>query len=205
MDLQVQNAKGDAKLTVSDAAFGRDFNEGLVHQAVVSFLAGARAGTRGHKSRSTASGGGIKPWRQKGTGRARSGTIRSPIWKGGGKTFAISGGQDHSVKLNKKMYRAAMQSILSELVRQDRLIVVEDLAVGQAKTKELVEKLSGLGIDSSVLLVTESDDINLFLAARNLHKVEVEDVDGINPVNLVGSEKVIFTSEAIKRVEELLG
>lgn len=205
MDLQVQSAKGEATLTVSDAAFARDFNEGLVHQAVVSFLAGARAGTRGHKSRSTASGGGIKPWRQKGTGRARSGTIRSPIWKGGGKTFAIAGGQDHSNKLNKKMYRAAMQSILSELVRQERLIIVDDFVVDAPKTKLLVAKLAELGVDSNVLLVTESDDINLFLAARNLHRVDVEDVDGINPVNLVGSDKVVMTSEAIKRVEELLG
>ena len=138
MDLQVQNAKKGAKLTVSDEAFGREFNEGLVHQAVVGYLAGARAGTRGHKNRSAASGGGIKPWRQKGTGRARSGTIRSPIWKGGGKTFAITGGQDFSQKLNRKMYKAAMQSILSELVRQERLVIVEDIKLDSPKTKGLV-------------------------------------------------------------------
>ncbi|NOY65921.1 MAG: 50S ribosomal protein L4 [Gammaproteobacteria bacterium] len=205
MDLQVQNAKKGAKLTVSDAAFGRDFNEGLVHQAVVGYLAAGRAGTRGHKSRSTASGGGIKPWRQKGTGRARSGTIRSPIWKGGGKTFAMTGVQDHSTKLNKKMYKAAMQSILSELVRQERLTVVEDITVDSPKTKALLAQLSGLGIGNKVLIVTEKDDINLFLAARNLPYVEIEDVAGINPVNLVGSEQVVMTSAAIKRVEELLG
>ncbi len=205
MDLQMQNAKGNAKLTVSDAAFGREFNEGLVHQAVVGYLATARAGTRGHKSRSTASGGGIKPWRQKGTGRARSGTIRSPIWKGGGKTFAISGGQDHSVKLNKKMYRAAMQSILSELVRQERLVVIEDLTLDTPKTKDLLAKMSVLGVGEKALIVTESDNLNLFLAARNLPYVEVEDVAGLNPVNLVGAEQVIMTEAAIKRVEELLG
>jgi large subunit ribosomal protein L4 len=205
MDLPMQNTKGKKKLTVSDAAFGREFNEGLVHQAVVGFLAGARAGTRGHKSRSTASGGGIKPWRQKGTGRARSGTIRSPIWKGGGKTFAISGGQDHSVKLNKKMYRAAMQSILSELVRQDRLVVTDEIKLDEPKTKTLLAKMADMGIGDKVLIVTESDDLNLFLAARNLPYVEIEDVAGLNPVNLVGAEKVIMTTEAIKRVEELLG
>jgi len=205
MDLQVQNAKGDAKLSVSDAAFGRDFNEGLVHQAVVGYMASARAGTRGHKSRSTASGGGIKPWRQKGTGRARSGTIRSPIWKGGGKTFAISGGQDFSKKLNKKMYRAAMQSILSELVRQERLVVVEDINLEAPKTKDLLAKLSDLGLGNKVLIVTEADDVNLYLAARNIPYVEIEDVAGLNPVNLVGSERVVMTAEAVKRVEELLG
>jgi len=205
MDLQVQNAKKGTKLTVSDAAFSRDFNEGLVHQAVVGYLAAARAGTRGHKSRSTASGGGIKPWRQKGTGRARSGTIRSPIWKGGGKTFAMTGVQDHSKKLNKKMYKAAMQSILSELVRQERLIIVEDIKIDAPKTKDLIAKLSDLGIGNKVLIVTEADDINLFLAARNLPYVQVEDAAGLNPVNLVGSEQVVMTTEVVKRVEELLG
>ena len=205
MDLQMQKAKGNAKLTVSDAAFGREFNEGLVHQAVVGFLATARAGTRGHKSRSTASGGGIKPWRQKGTGRARSGTIRSPIWKGGGKTFAISGGQDHSVKLNRKMYRAAMQSILSELVRQERLVVIEDITIDAPKTKALLAKMADLGVGEKVLIVTESDNLNLFLAARNLPYVEVEDVAGLNPFNLVGAEQVVMTEAAVKRVEELLG
>ncbi|HEC29127.1 MAG TPA: 50S ribosomal protein L4 [Gammaproteobacteria bacterium] len=205
MDLQVQKARGKGKLSVSDAAFGRDFNEGLVHQAVVGYMATGRAGTRGHKSRSTARGGGVKPWRQKGTGRARSGTIRSPIWKGGGKTFAVSSVQDFSRKLNKKMYRAAMQSILSELVRQERLTVVEDIKVDSPKTKALVTKLKDLGIDNKVLIVTESDDVNLYLAARNLPYVEIEDVAGLNPVNLVGSEHIVMTSGAVKLVEELLG
>jgi large subunit ribosomal protein L4 len=204
MDLQVLNAKGDAKINVSDVAFGREFNEGLVHQAVVAFLAGARAGTRAQKNRSAVSGGGAKPWRQKGTGRARAGTIRSPLWRSGGVTFAARP-QDHSQKINKKMYRAAMQTILSELVRQDRLVVVEDFKVDAPRTKDLVSKMNDLGVTGKVLIVTESDDINLFLAARNLHKVDIEDVAGLNPVNLVGSEKVIMTSDAIKRVEEMLG
>jgi large subunit ribosomal protein L4 len=204
MDLQMINAKGDAKMSVSEAAFGREFNEGLIHQAVVTYLAGARAGTRGHKNRAAVRGGGAKPWRQKGTGRARAGTIRSPLWRGGGKTFAATN-QDHSKKMNKKMYRAAMQAILSELVRQDRLVVVEEFKVDSPKTKDLLKKLNGIGINDNVLLVTEDDDVNLYLAARNLAKVDVEDVAGLNPVNLVGSDKVVMTAAAVKRVEELLG
>ena len=204
MDLQMINAKGNAKMSVSEAAFGREFNEGLIHQAVVTYLAGARAGTRGHKNRAAVRGGGAKPWRQKGTGRARAGTIRSPLWRGGGKTFAATN-QDHSKKMNKKMYRAAMQAILSELVRQDRLVVVEEFKVDSPKTKDLLKKLNGIGINDNVLLVTEDDDVNLYLAARNLAKVDVEDVAGLNPVNLVGSDKVVMTAAAVKRVEELLG
>ena len=204
MDLQMINAKGNAKMSVSEAAFGREFNEGLIHQAVVTYLAGARAGTRGHKNRAAVRGGGAKPWRQKGTGRARAGTIRSPLWRGGGKTFAATN-QDHSKKMNKKMYRAAMQAILSELVRQDRLVVVEEFKVDSPKTKDLIKKLNGIGINDNVLLVTEDDDVNLYLAARNLNKVDVEDVAGLNPVNLVGSDKVVMTAAAVKRVEELLG
>jgi len=204
MDLQMINAKGNAKMSVSEAAFGREFNEGLIHQAVVTYLAGARAGTRGHKNRAAVRGGGAKPWRQKGTGRARAGTIRSPLWRGGGKTFAATN-QDHSKKMNKKMYRAAMQAILSELVRQDRLVVVEEFKVDSPKTKDLLKKLNGIGINDNVLLVTEDDDVNLYLAARNLGKVDVEDVAGLNPVNLVGSDKVVMTAAAVKRVEELLG
>lgn len=204
MDLQMINAKGNAKMSVSEAAFGREFNEGLIHQAVVTYLAGARAGTRGHKNRAAVRGGGAKPWRQKGTGRARAGTIRSPLWRGGGKTFAATN-QDHSRKMNKKMYRAAMQAILSELVRQDRLVVIEEFKVDSPKTKDLIKKLNGIGVNDNVLLVTEDDDVNLYLAARNLAKVDVEDVAGLNPVNLVGSDKVVMTAAAVKRVEELLG
>jgi large subunit ribosomal protein L4 len=200
MELQLVN-KG-ATVQVSEAAFGAEFKEGLIHQVVTAYLAGARAGTRGHKNRAAVSGGGAKPWRQKGTGRARAGTIRSPLWRGGGKTFAAVP-QDHSQKVNKKMYRAAMRSILSELVRQDRLVVVEDFAVDNPKTKGMVAKLNELSLDR-VLIVTESPDENLYLAARNLHKVDVVDPMEINPVNLVGAEKILITVPAIKKIEERL-
>lgn len=200
MDLQLHN--GNDKVAVSDAVFARDFNEGLVHQAVVSYLAGARAGTRAQKSRSDVRGGGAKPWRQKGTGRARAGTIRSPIWRSGGTTFAASP-QDHSVKLNKKMYRAAIRSILSELVRQDRLLVVEDVTVDAPKTKQLVAKLNGMELEK-VLIVTETGDENLYLSARNLLNVGVTDVSGLTPVDLVGAEKILATVGAVRAIEEWL-
>ena len=200
MDLQLHKAKD--KLAVSDDVFGRVFNEGLVHQAVVSYLAGARSGTRAQKSRSAVRGGGAKPWRQKGTGRARAGTIRSPIWRSGGKTFAATP-QDHSVKLNRKMYRAAIRSILSELLRQDRLLVVEDIKVDAPKTKSLVAKLADLDLDS-VTIVTETGDENLYLSARNLSKVGVTDVAGVSPVDLVGAEKVLMTVVAVRAIEEWL-
>lgn len=211
MELQMANKKG-AGLQVSDKIFGRDFNEGLVHQAVVAHLAGGRAGTRAQKNRSDVRGGGAKPWRQKGTGRARAGTIRSPIWRGGGITFAARP-QDHSQKLNKKMYKAAMQSILSELVRQERLIIVKEFSVTSPKTKDLVVMLNGLGLgyDSKstgprarILIVTEDADVNLFLAARNLPYIDVEDLAGLNPVNLVGSEKILMTEASVKGLEEKL-
>lgn len=200
MDLQLHN--GNEKVAVSDAVFARDFNEGLVHQAVVSFLAGARAGTRAQKSRSQVRGGGAKPWRQKGTGRARAGTIRSPIWRSGGQTFAATP-QDHSVKLNKKMYRAAIRSILSELVRQDRMLVVEDITVDSAKTKQLSAKLNDMGLEK-VLIVTETGDENLYLSARNLLNVGVTDVSGLTPVDLVGAEKILATVGAVRAIEEWL-
>ncbi|MCW8957273.1 MAG: 50S ribosomal protein L4 [Gammaproteobacteria bacterium] len=200
MDLQLHN--GNDKVAVSDAVFARDFNEGLVHQAVVSFLAGARAGTRAQKSRSDVSGGGAKPWRQKGTGRARAGTIRSPIWRSGGTTFAATP-QDHSVKLNRKMYRAAIRSILSELVRQDRLLLVEDVTVDSPKTKQLAAKLNDMGLQK-VLIVTETGDENLYLSARNLLNVGVTDVAGLTPVDLVGAEKVLATVGAVRAIEEWL-
>jgi large subunit ribosomal protein L4 len=206
MELQVLSTKGESKVAVSDVIFGRDFNEGLVHQAVTAYLAAARAGTSAQKTRSEVRGGGIKPWRQKGTGRARAGTIRSPIWTGGGVTFA-SKTRDYTQKLNKKMYRAAMQSVLSELVRQDRLVSVEDLTVETHKTSELVSKLKELGLDPKqrLLIITEDANDNLFLAARNIPYVVVEDAAGLNPVNLVGADKVVMTSAAVKQVEELLG
>ena len=186
---------------VSDTAFGREFNEALVHQVVVSYMAGARQGTRAQKTRSEVNGGGRKPYRQKGTGRARAGTIRSPIWRGGGATFAAKP-QDHSKKVNKKMYRGAMQAILSELVRQDRLIVAEEFAIDAPKTKAFAAKLKDLDLTRALIVVEEVSD-NLYLASRNLKDVEVIDVQGVNPVNLIGSEKVLFTVGALKKAEEL--
>ncbi|MCY1299024.1 50S ribosomal protein L4 [compost metagenome] len=165
-------------------------------------MAGGRQGTRAQKTRSEVSGGGKKPWRQKGTGRARAGTIRSPIWRSGGTTFAAKP-QDHSQKLNKKMYRAAMRSILSELVRQERLVVVEDFAVDAPKTKTLLGKLNGLGL-TDVLIVSEGVDQNLYLAARNLPHVDVRDVQGSDPVSLIAYDKVLITVSAVKKFEELL-
>lgn len=199
MELMV---KGADALTVSETTFGREFNEALVHQVVVAYAAGARQGTRAQKTRSEVSGGGAKPWRQKGTGRARSGTIRSPIWRTGGVTFAAKP-QDHSQKVNKKMYRGALKSILSELVRQDRLIVVDNFSVEAPKTKELVAKLKELELND-VLIVTGEVDENLFLAARNLYKVDARDVAGIDPVSLVAFDKVLMTAAAVKQVEEML-
>ena len=199
MELMV---KGADALTVSETTFGREFNEALVHQVVVAFAAGARQGTRAQKTRSEVSGGGAKPWRQKGTGRARAGTIRSPIWRTGGVTFAAKP-QDHSQKVNKKMYRGAMKSILSELVRQERLIVVDNFSVEAPKTKELVAKLKELELND-VLIVTGEVDENLFLAARNLYKVDARDVAGIDPVSLIAFNKVLMTADAVKQVEEML-
>jgi large subunit ribosomal protein L4 len=200
MELVLKDAQ--SALEVSDATFGREFNEALVHQVVVAYAAGARQGTRAQKNRSDVRGGGKKPWRQKGTGRARSGTIRSPIWVGGGVTFAARP-QDHSQKVNKKMYRGAIKSILSELVRQDRLIVVENFAVEAPKTKELKAKLNDMDL-KDVLIITEELDENLFLAARNLYKVDVRDVQGIDPVSLIAFDKVLVTAAAVKKIEESL-
>ena len=201
MELALKDASG--ALEVSETTFGLEFNEALVHQVVVAYAAGARAGTRAQKTRSEVSGGGAKPWRQKGTGRARAGTTRGPIWRTGGVTFAAKP-QDHSQKVNRKMYRGAIKSILSELVRQERLVVVENFTVETPKTKELVAKLNGLEL-KDVLIVTPEVDENLFLSARNLYKVDVRDVDGIDPVSLVGFEKVLMTATAVKQLEEMLG
>ncbi|MEI6896873.1 MAG: 50S ribosomal protein L4 [Psychromonas sp.] len=200
MELVLKDAQ--SALEVSDATFGREFNEALVHQVVVAYAAGARQGTRAQKNRSDVRGGGKKPWRQKGTGRARAGTIRSPIWVGGGVTFAARP-QDHSQKVNKKMYRGAVRSILSELVRQDRLIVVENFSVSAPKTKELKAKLKEMEL-KDVLIITEELDENLFLAARNLYKVDVRDVQGIDPVSLIAFDKVVVTASAVKKIEESL-
>ena len=188
--------------SLSEDAFGRDYNEALVHQSVVTYLAGGRQGTVQQKTRSDVRGGGRKPWRQKGTGRALSGTIRSPIWRGGGVTFAARP-RDFSKKLNKKMYKGAMRCILSELVRQNRLVVVDDFVVDTHKTKELVSKLREFGLDN-VLIVSESVEQNLYLATRNLHKVDVLDALGLDPVSLIGYENVLMTVSAVKKVEEML-
>ncbi len=193
---------GNGTVSVSDETFGKEFNEALVHQTVVTYMAGARQGTVQQKTRSDVRGGGRKPWRQKGTGRARAGTTRSPIWRSGGVTFAARP-QDHSRKLNRKMYRGAMRCILSELLRQDRLIIVEQFALDSHKTKDLASKLKEFALDN-VLIVAEEVAENLYLAARNLHNVDVLDVAGLDPVSLIGFEKVMMTVPALKKVEEML-
>ena len=195
-----QGAKGT--LAVSEVAFGKEFNQDLVHQAVVAYMAASRQGSKAQKTRSDVSGGGKKPWRQKGTGRARAGTIRSPIWRTGGVTFAARP-RDYEQKLNKKMYRAALRCIVSELHRQDRLVVVEEFDLDAPKTKGLVQKLAQYDI-SKALIVSEEVSENLYLASRNLHKVDVRDVQAIDPVSLVDAEKVVFTVAAIKKLEEAL-
>jgi large subunit ribosomal protein L4 len=204
MELKIVSPAGAAgTLNVSEVAFGREFNQDLVHQAVVAYMAGSRQGTKAQLTRAEVRGGGKKPWRQKGTGRARAGTIRSPIWRGGGATFAAKP-RDHDQKLNKKMYRAALQCILSELNRQDRLVVVQDFDIDAPKTKSLVQKLAQYNL-SEALIVTEEMSENLFLASRNLYKVGVSDVQGVDPVSLIGFDKVIMTVSALKKFEEILG
>lgn len=187
---------------VSEAAFGREYNEALVHQVVVAHLAGARQGSRAQKSRSEVRGGGRKPWRQKGTGRARAGTIRSPIWRSGGVTFAAKP-QDHSQKVNRKMYRGALRCILSELVRQERLVVCDSFSVEAPKTRGLLAKLKDLDL-RNVLIVAEEVEENLYLAARNLKDVDVRDVGAIDPVSLLNHDKVLITVGALKKLEEAL-
>jgi large subunit ribosomal protein L4 len=194
---------GGKKINVSDATFGRDFSEALVHQVVTAYMAGARAGTKAQKNRSAVSGGGKKPFRQKGTGRARAGTIRSPIWRGGGTTFAATP-RDHSQKVNRKMYRGAMQSIFSELVRQDRLVVVDALDLAEPKTGALISKLAELGFEQG-LIVTNEPNENVYLASRNVPGVYLVDVAGLDPVSLVAAEKVVVTVDAVEKIQEWLG
>lgn len=200
MNLNLAGAKGSVE--VSDLAFGKEFNETLVHQVVTAYLAGARQGTKAQKNRSAVSGGGAKPWRQKGTGRARAGTTRSPLWRTGGVTFAAAP-RDHAQKVNKKMYRAAMRCILSELVRQDRLVVVNDLTIEAPKTKLLATKLKEYEL-KNVLILNEAFDEKLFLAARNLPDVGICDVASMDPVVLIRFEKVLVTLPALKLIEERL-
>ncbi len=195
-------AADGGSVEVSDATFAREFNEALVHQVVVAQMAGARQGSRAQKNRSDARGGGRKPWRQKGTGRARAGTIRSPIWRSGGVTFAARP-QDHSVKVNRKMYRGALRCIVSELIRQDRLIAIDSFSVQAPKTKALLEQLKSLDL-ASVLIITEEVDQNLYLASRNVNGVGVRDIEGLDPVSLISHDKVLVTVSALKKLEEAL-
>ena len=199
MKLKLQD-KGS--VDVAEAAFGAEYNEALVHQVVTAYLAGARAGTKAQKNRSAVRGGGTKPWRQKGTGRARAGTIRSPIWVGGGRTFAAQP-RNHSQKVNKKMYRAALRSVFGELIRQDRLVIVKELGIDAPKTKQLATKLKDLDLDN-VLILNEAFDEKVFLAARNLPNVGICDVASMDPVVLIRFDKVLVTVPALKLIEERL-
>lgn len=199
MKLKLQDK---SSVDVRDDAFGAEFNEALVHQVVTAYLAGARAGTKAQKNRAAARGGGAKPWNQKGTGRARAGTIRSPIWVGGGRTFAAKP-RNFEQKVNKKMYRAALRSMLSELIRQDRLIIVKELKLEAPKTRLLAAKLKEYDLNS-VLILNEAFDEKLFLAARNLPNVGICDVRSMDPVVLIRFEKVLVTLPALKLIEERL-
>ena len=204
MDVKLMSsAKRSAKFEVSEVIFAREFNESLVHQVVTAYMSAGRAGTRRQKTRAERRGGGIKPWAQKGTGRARAGTSRSPLWRKGGVTFAARP-QDHSQKVNRKMYRAALQCILSELVRQERLVIVKEIKLTAPKTKEILGFLKDYSLED-VLIVTESADENLYLAARNLMNIHVIDVASMDPVSLIRHEKVLMTEDAIKRIQEQLG
>ncbi|XRX42674.1 MAG: 50S ribosomal protein L4 [Buchnera aphidicola (Eriosoma harunire)] len=189
-------------ISVSETVFGRSFNEALIHQVIVAYSSGNRQGTKSQKSRAEVSGSGKKPWRQKGTGRARVGSIRSPLWRSGGVTFA-SKNQDHTQKVNKKMYRGALKSIFSELVRQNRIMVFSCFSINLPKTKLLVEKLKTINIDD-VLIVTDDHDSNLFLASRNLYKVDVKHVSSIDPVSLIAFKVVLITVDSLKKIEEML-
>lgn len=200
MELQVQN--DSSAVAVSAELFGTEFNETLVHQVVTAYMAGARAGTKAQKNRADVSGGGRKPWKQKGTGRARAGTIRSPIWRGGGKTFAAVP-RDFSQKVNRKMYRGAMRAIVAELQRQERLVVVKDFDLAEGKTKLLVAELAKLEVTKAILVTAEPNE-KLVLAARNIPYMDVCTASDLNPLDLVGHEKVVITVAAIKQVEEML-
>ncbi len=206
MELNVRDfpaGNEQSKVSVSDEAFTADYNEALIHQVVTAYMSAARAGTAAQKNRSDVSGGGAKPWRQKGTGRARAGTSRSPIWRSGGVTFAARP-RNYEQKVNRKMYRAAMRSILSELIRQERLTVVSDLAIETPKTKALNSALGGMGLDN-VLIISGEVDENLYLAARNIPNVGVVDVTAMDPVSLVSYGNVLMTESALKQIEESLG
>jgi large subunit ribosomal protein L4 len=200
MDIAIHNS--NKTVSVSDDAFAASFNEALVHQLVVSYMAGARAGSKAQKTRSQVSGGGAKPWRQKGTGRARAGTIRSPIWRSGGVTFAATP-RDYSQKLNKKMYRVGMRSLVSELVRQDRLILIDKLGVTEPKTRQMKARLEELGVNDALVL-TDGLDSTVYLAARNIPNIQVMDISIVDPVSLLQQEKVVIDEAALKKLEERL-
>ena len=200
MDIAIHQSS--KKVSVSDTAFDAEFNEALVHQLVVSYMSSGRAGTRAQKSRSTASGGGAKPWRQKGTGRARAGTIRSPIWRSGGVTFAATP-RDYSKKINRKMYRIGMRSLVSELVRQQRLILIDQLGVSEAKTSVMSKRLNELGV-SDALILTDGLDSNVYLAARNIPNIQIMDVAIVDPLSLVAQANVVIDQAALKKLEERL-
>jgi len=205
MELKVINDKGEkqASVAASETLFGRDYNEALVHQVVVAYQANARSGTRKQKTRSEVRHSTKKPWRQKGTGRARAGMTSSPLWRGGGRTFPNSPDENFSQKVNRKMYRAGMASILSQLVREERLIVVDAFTVGEPKTKSLVQKLKSMKLDS-VLIITDTLDDNLYLSSRNLPNVQVLEARHADPVSLVHAAQVVITKGAVKHLEEAL-
>ena len=198
----VQNADGAASVDLADEAFSVDYNEALVHQVVTAYMAGTRRGTKSQKTRAEVRGGGTKPWRQKGLGRARAGSIRSPIWRGGGATFAAKP-RSFEQKVNRKMYRGAMRAILSELVRRERLVVVDEFALPQPRTKDMVARLTALGL-ADVLIVTADRDDALDLASRNLHRVAVQRCADVNPVSLLAFDKVLMTVAAARRLGEQL-
>ena len=201
MDIQFKNTS--SAVSVSDAVFNAVFNEALIHQVVTSYFAGGRSGTKAQKTRSEVSGGGMKPWKQKGSGRARAGSIRSPIWRGGGVSFAAKP-RDYNKKVNRKMYRAAICSILSELHRKDRLCVVEELSFSSGKTKNFVAYAAEMGFGQDFLLITESLNENLFVASRNISSVTVVDVEALDPILLLRHEKVAIDKLAIERINEWL-
>ena len=203
MKVQLKNANPASEIQLSDAAFGREYNEALVHQVVTAYMAGGRAGTKAQKSRAEVRGGGKKPWSQKGTGQARAGSIRSPLWVGGGRAFAARP-RDFSQKVNRKMYRAAMQTMMSQLVREDRLVAVESIELSAPRTKLLVGKLAELGLQRALILV-EAYEEKLFLAARNIPYVEVMAVSALDPLSLAKHDKVIATVGALKLLDQRLG
>lgn len=203
MELTLSNSK--TKIELADEVFACDFKEALIHQIVTAYMAAGRAGTKAQKTRAEVSGGGIKPFKQKGTGRARAGTIRSPIWRKGGITFAAKP-RSFKQKVNKKMYKGALRSIWSELIRQDRLLIVEEFKVDAPKTKALLKILNDMKLEGNILIVSDSVEENLYLSARNLHKVDVRDAatTATDPVSLVRADKVVITPAAIKEIEGLL-